>query len=112
MKKTTPVPKVSKTKNKYWQNTLASNNNKKLTNWNNGEADLVFNYSYDSRNDKLLNVKVGIIKVDGTIELNPTNKTPELKPLNNFKNSNNFYDIHNPDAYQYTNENTGFKLNS
>lgn len=110
--KVSPIPKAIKREDKYWDNTLSSNNTNKLTNWNNKAADLVFNYAYDSRNDKLNNVKVGIIKADGTIELHPTTKVPDLKPLNNFKNSNLFFDIHNPDAYQYTNETTGFKLNS
>ncbi len=110
--KPNPIPKTIKSEDKYWKNTLASDNNNKLKNWNNGAADLVYNYYYDSRKDKTEYVKVGIIKADGTIELNPTNKIPVLKPLNNFKNSNLFFDIHNPDSYQYTNENTGFKLNS
>lgn len=44
--------------------------------------------------------------------MNPTNKVPVLKPLNNYKNSNTFFDIHYADSYQYTNENTGFKLNA
>ena len=56
-------------------------------------------------------MKVGAIKVDGSIELNPTDKIPVLQPLNHFKNSNNFFDIHNPDSYQYSNEKAGFKLN-
>ncbi|MCM4171960.1 hypothetical protein DHD32_10740 [Arenibacter sp. TNZ] len=110
--KTSPIPKATKSEDKYWKNTLASNSNNKLPNWNKGEADLVFHYSYDSKNDKINFVEVGVINADGTIELNPTKKIPVLKPLNNFKNSNTFFDIHNPDSYQYTNENTGFKLNS
>jgi hypothetical protein len=109
--KTSPIPKTTTTQDKYWKNTLASDKDNKLKNWNHGESDLVFNYSYDSRNNKINYVKVGVIKVDGTIVLNPTNQVPILQPLNNFKNSNNFFDIHNPDSYQYTNENTGFKLN-
>lgn len=111
-KESNPIPKAKINSDKYWINTLSSNNNTKLTNWNNGVADLVYNYFYDSQKDKVEYVKVGIIKVDGTIELNPTTKIPILKPLNNFKNSNHFYDIHKQDSYQYQNENTGFKLNS
>lgn len=111
-KESNPIPKAKINSDKYWINTLSSNNNTKLTNWNNGVADLVYNYFYDSRKDKVEYVKVGIIKADGTIELNPTTKIPILKPLNNFKNSNHFYDIHKQDSYQYQNENTGFKLNS
>ena len=111
-KESNPIPKAKINPDKYWINTLSSNNNTKLTNWNNGVADLVYNYFYDSRKDKVEYVKVGIIKADGTIELNPTTKIPILKPLNNFKNSNHFYDIHKQDSYQYQNENTGFKLNS
>ncbi|TXD83649.1 hypothetical protein ESY86_08785 [Subsaximicrobium wynnwilliamsii] len=110
--KTSPIPKAIKTEDKYWKNTLVSIHNNKLTNWNLGAADLVFNYSYDSRNDKLNSVKVGTIKADGTIALNPTSKVPDLKPLSNFKNSNVFFDIHDPASYQFTNEATGFKLNS
>lgn len=106
------TPQTPKIKDQYWQNTLTSDNNKKFTDWKNGAVDLVYNYAYDSRNDKLLNVKVGTIAADGTIVLQPTEKVPNLKPLNNFKNSNNFYDIHNTDVYQYTNETAGFKLNS
>jgi hypothetical protein len=106
------ITKAKKSEDKYWKNTLASDNNTKLTNWNNGAADLVFNYHYDSRKDAIVYVKVGVIRADGIIELNPTIKVPVLKPLNNFKNSNTFFDIHNSDAYQYTNEKTGFKLNS
>ena len=109
--KTSPIPKTTKSEDKYWKNTLASNNNNKLTNWNKGEADLVFNYSYDSKNDKINFVEVGVIKADGTIQLNPTKKIPVLKPLNDFKNSNTFFDIHDPDSYQYNNEKAGFKLN-
>lgn len=111
-KESNPIPKAKINSDKYWINTLSSNNNTKLTNWNNGVADLVYNYFYDSQKDKVEYVKVGIIKADGTIELNPTTKIPILKPLNNFKNSNHFYDIHKQDSYQYQNENTGFKLNS
>ncbi|WP_157972826.1 hypothetical protein [Aureibaculum luteum] len=106
------TPKVKPKFDKYWVNTLSSNNDMKLKGWNNGVADLGFNYNYDSRKDKVEYVKVGNIKADGTIILNPKHEIPVLKPLNNFKNSNVFYDIHNPDSYQYTNENTGFKLNS
>ena len=111
-KETISSAKTKNKEDKYWINTLASNNNNKLTNWNNGAADLVYNYYYDARKDKVEYVKFGIINADGTIELNPTNKIPVLQPLNNFKNSNIFYDIHNPDSYQYNNESTGFKLNS
>ena len=50
-------------------------------------------------------------RLETAIELNPTDKIPVLQPLNNFKNSNNFFDIHNPDAFQYSNEKAGFKLN-
>ncbi len=57
-------------------------------------------------------LKLVLIKADGTIELNPINKVPILKPLKEFKDSNNFFDIHNPDAYQYSNEDSGFKLNA
>lgn len=110
--KTSPIPEAIKSEDTYWKNTLASDNNNKLANWSKGDADLVYNYYYNSRQDKVEYVKVGVIKADGTIELNPTNKIPILQPLNNFKNSNVFYDIHNPDAYQYTNDKTGFKLNS
>lgn len=110
--KTSPIPKATKSEDKYWENTLASENNTKFKNWNYGEVDLVFNYYYDSRKDKVEYVKVGIIKADGTIELNPTSEVPILKPLNNFKNSNNFFDIHNSDAYKYSNGDSGFKLNS
>ncbi|WP_165876073.1 hypothetical protein [Mariniflexile fucanivorans] len=106
------IPKTTKNEDKYWKNTLASDNDSKLKNWNYGEADLVFNYHYDAREDKLAYVKVGVIKADGTIELNPINKVPMLKPLKDFKDSNNFYDIHNPASYQYTNEDAGFKLNA
>ncbi|TXE09066.1 hypothetical protein ES711_03785 [Gelidibacter salicanalis] len=93
-------------------NVISSTNNKKLANWNLGVADLVFNHGYDVRKDKVNFVKVGLIEADGTIVLNPSERVPDLKPLNNFKNSNIFYDIHNPDVYQYTNGETGFKLNS
>ncbi len=112
IKKTSPIPKTTKSVDKYWQNTLVSDNNSKLTNWKNGAADLVFSYAYDSRNDKVEYVKVGTIKADGTIELHPTAKVPVLKPLNNYKDSNAFYDIHNPEAYHYSNGDAGFKLNS
>lgn len=115
-KKTSPavssIPKVIKSEDKYWKNTLASGKDNKLRNWNHGEADLVFNYLYDSRKDKLEYVKVGVIKADGTIELNPTNEVPVLQPLKNFKNNNNFFDIYDSNSYQYTNEKSGFKLNS
>lgn len=109
---TSPIPKVTKSEDKYWKNTLASNNNTKLSNWNSGVADLVFNYHFDIRKDKLEYIKVGVIKTDGTIELNPIKEVPILEPLNNFKNSNLFFDIHNPDSYQYNNGDSGFKLNS
>ena len=91
--KTNTIPKATKSEDKYWKNTLASNNNNKLTNWNKGEADLVYNYHYDPRKDKVEYVKVGVIKADGTIELNPIDKIPVLKPLDNYKNSNTFFDI-------------------
>ncbi len=107
-----PITKPIKTHNKYLENTLVSDSNNKLKNWDNGEANLVFNYYYDSRKDKLDYVKVGIIKADGTIVLNPTKEIPILKPLNEYKNSNKFFDIHNPDSYQFNNGETGFKLNS
>ena len=68
--KTSPIPKPTKSEDKYWKNTLANNN--RLTNWNKGEADLVFNYRYDSRKDAVEYVKVGVIKLDGSIVLNPT----------------------------------------
>lgn len=110
--KVKPISTSTKTKDKYWQNTLASKNNNKLEYWKNGTADLVFSYSYDSRKDQLNYVKVGVIKSDGTIELHPTSEVPVLQPLRNFKNSNAFYDIHNPDSYHYNNGDAGFKLNS
>ncbi|MCK0123855.1 hypothetical protein MWU76_05550 [Gelidibacter sp. F2691] len=91
---------------------LSSNNNAKLANWELGVADLVFNHGYDVRNNKVKYVKVGLIEADGTIILNPSERITDLKPLKNFKNSNIFYDIHNPDVYQYTNGEAGFKLNS
>ncbi len=64
--------KTEKSEDKYCKNTLASNNNNRLTNWNKGEANLVFNYRYDSRKDAIEYVKVGVIKSDGSIVLNPT----------------------------------------
>ncbi len=109
--KSSSIPKTTKKVDKYWQNTLASDNNNILKNWKNGVADLVFDYRYDARKDKVESIKVGIIKVNGTIELNPINKVPILKPLNDYKDSNKFFDIHNPDVYQFSNENAGFKLN-
>jgi hypothetical protein len=109
---TIPIPKAEKSEDKYWKNTLASDTDTKLKNWNYEDADLVFNYRYDSRKDQVAYVKVGVIKADGTIVLNPTNKVPILKPLKDFKDSNNFYDIHNPASYQYSNEDSGFKLNA
>lgn len=112
-----PISNLTKNRDSYLEPTLTSNNNnnnnnKTLTNWDKGAADIVYSYAYDSAKDQLNYVKVGEIKEDGTIELNPTTKIPVLQPLNNFKNSNVFYDIHNPDVYQYRNEKTGFKLNS
>lgn len=107
-----PISISTKTRDKYLDNTLVSDNSSKLKNWNNGEANLVFNYYYDSRKDKLDYVKVGVIKTDGTIVLNPTNDVPILKPLSEYKNNNKFFDIHNPDSYQFNNGETGFKLNS
>ena len=104
--------KTTKSDAMYWENTLASNNNNIFANWPYGEADLVFNYGYDVRNDIIDYIKVGVIKANGTIELNLANKVPVLKSLNNFKNSNTFLDIHNQDSYQFSNENSGFKLNS
>lgn len=109
---TSPIPKAAKSEDKYWKNTLASDTDNKLKNWNYGDANLVFNYRYDSRKDKVEYVKVGVIKADGTIVLNPINKVPILKPLKDFKDSNNFYDIHNPESYQYSNGDSGFKLNA
>ncbi|MFH4965946.1 hypothetical protein V8G69_13170 [Gaetbulibacter sp. M235] len=109
---TNPIPKARKIEDKYWKNTLASDNDNKLKNWNYGEANLVFNYHYDSRKDKVEYVEVGVIKADGTIKLNPTYKVPILKPLKDFKDSNNFFDIHNPESYRYSNEDSGIKLNS
>jgi hypothetical protein len=110
--KTSPSIKTANSDDKYWRNTLASTNNKILTNWHKGEANLVFNYGYDVRKDKVEYIKVGVIKENGTIDLNPLNKVPVLKPLNNFKNSNTFFDIHNQDSYHFNNENSGFKLNT
>lgn len=105
------ITKATKNEDKYWKNTLASENNT-FKNWHNGAADLVYNYRYDSSKDVVEYVKVGVINPDGSILLNPTSKVPILQPLNNFKNSNTFFDIHNQDSYQYSNENSGFKLNS
>lgn len=109
---TSPIPKATKNEDKYWKNTLASDSGNTLKNWNNGDADLVFNYSYDPGKDKVQYVEIGVIKADGTIALNPINKVPILKPIKEFKDSNNFFDIHNPDVYQYHNEDSGFKLNA
>lgn len=106
------IPNVKAKYDKYWTNTLSSNNDTKLKGWNNGVAYLVFDYGYDQRKDKVQYVKVGLIKADGTIELNPRSKVPILKPLKDFKHSNKFFDIHDPESYQLTNEDTGFKLNS
>lgn len=110
--KTIPGIDVLKIEDKYWKNTLASDMNTRLVNWKNGEADLVFNYNYDSRKDVVEYVNIGVIKPDGTIVLKPTSEVPNLKPLNNFKNSNNFYDIHDSDIYRYGNGDSGFILNS
>lgn len=104
--------KAKNNEDKYWANTLVSDSNTKFKGWNNGEADLVFNYKFNIRNDKIEYVKVGIIKADGTIVLNPTKEIPILEPLNKYKNSNKFFDIHNPDSYKFINGETGFKLNS
>jgi len=109
---TSPIPEITKSEDTYWKNTWASDKDNKLKNWNKGTADLVFNYAYDSRNNDVNYIKVGVIKADGSIELNPKSDVPILQPLHNFKNSNNFFDIHNADSYQYTNETAGFKLNS
>lgn len=89
---------------------FALNISTKLTNWNFGLADHVFNYSYDTRNDKIQYVKVGSIHSDGTIELNPINKVPILESLSEYDNT--FFDIFNPSSYQFTKGTTGFKLNS
>lgn len=108
---THPIKNTSKKEDNYWKNTLASENNV-LKNWHNGEADLVYNYGYDSQKDAVKYVNVGVITSDGSILLNPTIIVPDLQPLNNFKNSNNFFDIHDSDVYQYNNGDSGFKLNS
>jgi hypothetical protein len=109
---TSPITIVKKKLDKYWENTLVSDSNNTFKGWNNGEADLVFNYKFNIRNDKIDYVKVGIIKADGTIVLNPTKEIPILEPLNEYKSNNKFFDIHNPDSYQLINGETGFKLNS
>ncbi|APQ17568.1 hypothetical protein [Maribacter hydrothermalis] len=106
-----PITNATKNEDKYWKNTLASENNR-FKNWHNGEADLVYNYRYDSQKDAVEYVKVGVITSDGSILLNPTMKVPVVQPLHNFKNSNNFFDIHDSDVYQYSNGGAGFKLNS
>jgi hypothetical protein len=108
---THPIKNTSKKEDNYWKNTLASENNV-LKNWHNGEADLVYNYGYDSQKDAVKYVNVGVITSDGSILLNPTIIVPDLQPLNNFKNSNNFFDVHDSDVYQYNNGDSGFKLNS
>ncbi|SEL64350.1 hypothetical protein SAMN04488008_104411 [Maribacter orientalis] len=109
--KTSSITKAAKNEDKYWKNTLASENNT-FKNWQNGAADLVYNYRYDSSKDVVEYVKVGVINSDGSIVLNATSKVPVLKSLNNFKDSNTFFDIHDSDLYQFSNENSGFKLNS
>ena len=102
--KTSSITKAAKNEDKYWKNTLASENNT-FKNWQNGAADLVYNYRYDSSKDVVEYVKVGVINSDGSIVLNATSKVPVLKSLNNFKDSNTFLDIHDSDLYQFSNEN-------
>ena len=109
--KTSSITKATKNEDKYWKNTLASENNT-FKNWQNGAADLVYNYRYDSSKDVVEYVKVGVINSDGSIVLNATSKIPVLKSLNNFKDNNTFFDIHDSGLYQFSNEDSGFKLNS
>ena len=66
-----PIFKATKNEDNYWKNTPASENNT-FKIWHNEEADLVFNYRYDSRKDALEYVKVGLIKSHGSIVLNPS----------------------------------------
>ena len=109
--KTSSITKATKNEDNYWKNTLASENNT-FKNWQNGAADLVYNYRYDSSKDVVEYVKVGVINSDGSIVLNATSKIPVLKSLNNFKDNNTFFDIHDSGLYQFSNEDSGFKLNS
>ena len=66
-----PIFKATKNED-HCKITLSSNNNNRLTNRNKGEADLVFNYRYNSRKVAVEYVKVGVIKSDGSIVLDPT----------------------------------------
>ncbi len=100
-------PKLDITKyiyDKYWKNTMESNNNK-FENWNGGSADIII-LIVSPGNLKGRRIKIGSINTDGSIVFNLPKNVDEIGPLRrvNLK----FLDLYDTSSIKYTNGDTGF----
>lgn len=110
-KKDTPKlvsTKTSSSDSWYWENTIASTNNK-FKDWSGGEADITMGYKGPSLNT----FKIGTIKSDGNIVINlPNSVTTKISLKRHLGPQGFFNDIYGISQVNFNNENAGFITNT
>jgi hypothetical protein len=100
-------PKKSSNNNWYWENTIASENNKFIE-WTGGPADIVMAY----KGPNLKTFKIGSIKEDGTILFNlPSSVITKTTFERQIGPQGLFLDIYGDVPVNYSNKETGFITN-
>jgi len=100
-------PKFDNTKyiyDKYWKNTMESNNNK-FEKWNGGSADIII-LIVSPGDPKGRRIKIGSIKTDGSIIFNLPKNVDEIGPLRRINLQ--FLDLYGISSIKYTNGETGY----
>jgi len=106
-----PMPRTDKPSSGdswYWENTIASTNNK-FDNWSGGEADITIGY----KGPNLNTFKIGTIKADGRIVFNLPNTVSTKTSLERQLGPQGlFYDIYGNAPVNYNNKEGGFITNT
>ena len=91
----------------YWENTIASTNNK-FKNWSGGEADITMSYKGPGLNTFI----IGTIKADGNIVFNlPKSVTTKTSLTRQLGPQGLFFDIYGNAPVNYSNKEAGFITN-
>ena len=103
-----PAQKKTSSDDWFWENTMASTNNK-FTDWKGGTADIAI--AFKGPGLKVFNI--GSIKVDGSIVFNlPDNFQTQLSLERQIGPQGLFYDIYDRSSVNFTNKDTGFITNA
>jgi DNA-binding transcriptional MerR regulator len=103
-----PVQKKASSEDWFWENTMASTNNK-FTDWKGGTANIAIAF----KGPGLTVFNIGGIKEDGSIVFNlPDKFKTQLSLERQIGTQGLFYDIYDRSSVSFTNKDTGFITNA